>query len=289
MMKRKLKGIEFFDIMVYILITLVCFTMLYPFLNVIAVSFSPYSEFLKNPMMMVPKKLTFTAFVQVFRDPLIIPSYITTILVTLMGTLIGISLLVLTGYPLSKKDLKGKAFFMNLVVFTMMFHGGTIPTYNAYRALGLLDTIWVLALPGALTAFNLVLIKNFYESLPESLVEAAKIDGANEWYILGKIIIPLSKPIIATLVMFLAVGYWNNYYNAMLYVRKRTLWTLQLVLREIVLSGSVQSQEEDPDKQVVSITIKYASLIVVMLPILLVYPFIQKYFVKGVMVGAVKG
>lgn len=289
-MKRKLKGIEFFDVMVYIIITLVCFAMLYPFLNVIAVSFSEYSEFLKNPMMIIPRKINFNAFLTVFKDPLIIPSYITTILVTLIGTLTGIVLLILTGYPLSKKDLKGKAFFMNVVVFTMMFHGGLIPTYNLLRGLNMIDTIWVLAIPGCLTAFNLVLIKNFYESLPESLVEAAKIDGAGEWYILGKIIIPLSKPIIATLVMFLAVQYWNNYYNAMIYVRKRTLWTLQLVLRELVLSGSAQGQDEnDTEKKVVSITIKYASLIVVMLPILLVYPFAQKYFVKGVMVGAVKG
>ena len=227
---------------------------------------------------------------KVLRDPMIPSSYVITILVTFIGTLTGITLLILTGYPLSKKDLKGKAFFMNAVVFTMMFHGGLIPTYNVYRALNMIDTIWVLSIPGALTAFNLVLIKNFYESLPESLVEAAKIDGASEWYILGKIIIPLSKPIIATLVMFLAVAYWNNYYNAMIYARRRELWTLQLVLREIVLSGSAQAgQEDDKEVQVVSISIKYASLIVVMLPILAVYPFAQKYFVKGVMVGAVKG
>jgi len=289
-MKRKLKGIEFFDIMIYAIVTLVCFTMLYPFLNVVAVAFSDYSEFLKNPMMIIPKNINLNAFIKVFKDPMIPTSYVTTILVTLIGTLVGITLLILTGYPLSKKDLKGKAFFMNVVIFTMMFHGGLIPTYNVMRGLNLIDTIWVLALPGALTAFNLVLIKNYYESLPESLVEAAKIDGASEWYILGKIIIPLSTPIIATLVMFLAVNYWNNYYQAMIYARKRSLWTLQLVLREIVLSGTAQGgNEDDKEAKVVSISIKYASLIVVMLPILAVYPFAQKYFVKGVMVGAVKG
>lgn len=287
----KLKRIEGFDIMVYVVIALVCAVMIYPFLNVIAVSLTSYSEYLKNPMMIFPTKLDLAAFKYVLTNNQVHISYINTIIVTIAGTVIGIALLILTAYPLSKSHLKGRTLFMNLVVFTMMFNGGLIPTYNLIKSIKLLDTLWALILPSALTAFNLILMKNFFESLPESLEEAAKIDGANDWYILFKIIIPLSKPIIATLVMFLAVAYWNNYFNAIMYIRDRSLWTLQLVLREIVLSDSAQSLEQGNDsaEQIVPVTIKYASLLVVMLPILVVYPFVQKYFVHGVMVGAVKG
>ena len=287
----KLKRLEGFDIMVYVVIALVCAIMIYPFLNVIAVSLTSYSEYLKNPMMIFPAKLDLAAFKYVLTNNQVHVSYINTIIVTIAGTVIGIALLILTAYPLSKSHLKGRTFFMNVVVFTMMFNGGLIPTYNLIKSIKLLDTLWALILPSALTAFNLILMKNFFESLPESLEEAAKIDGANDWYILFKIIIPLSKPIIATLVMFLAVAYWNNYFNAIMYIRDRSLWTLQLVLREIVLSDSAQSLEQGNEgaENIVPVTIKYASLLVVMLPILVVYPFVQKYFVHGVMVGAVKG
>lgn len=288
----KSKRIEGFDIMVYVIISLVCVIMIYPFLNVIAVSLSSYSSYLKNPMMIFPTKIDLSAFKYVFTNSQVHISYVNTVIVTVAGVVIGIFLLILTAYPLSKPGLKGKSIFMNLVIFTMMFNGGLIPNYNLIKGLGLLDTLWALILPSALTAFNLILMKNFFESLPVSLEEAAKIDGANDWCILFKIIIPLSKPIIATLVLFLAVTYWNSYFNAIMYIRNRNLWTLQLVLREIVLSDSAQSLEaagSDSAENIVPVTIKYASLLVVMVPILLVYPFVQKYFVHGIMIGAVKG
>ena len=287
MKKRK---IEFFDVVVYTVITLVCVLMLYPFLNVTAVAFSDYSAYLKNPLMIIPSDFTLSAFRFVFKDNQVAMSYVNTIIVTVSGVLIGLCMIILMAYPLSRKHLKGRAFIMNLVIFSMMFQGGMIPNYYLIRSLGLLDSLWALILPGAFSAYNMILMKNFLESLPDSLMEAAAIDGASEPLILVRIALPLCMPIIATLCLFIAVQYWNSYFSAMLYIRERAKWTLQLVLREIVLAN-VQDGNNDPSQKdyVVSISVKYASLLVVMLPIMLVYPFLQKYFVKGVMIGAVKG
>ncbi|MGN1059688.1 MAG: carbohydrate ABC transporter permease, partial [Clostridia bacterium] len=264
--------------------------MLYPFLNVIAVAFSEYTAYLKNPLMIIPSDFTLSAFRFVFKDNQVIQSYVNTIIVSVSGVAIGLSLIILMAYPLSRHHLKGRAFIMTLVVFSMMFSGGMIPNYYLIRSLKLLDSLWAVILPGAFSAYNMILMKNFLEALPDSLMEAASIDGASEPLILVRIALPLCMPILATLCLFIAVQYWNGYFSAMLYLRDRTKWTLQLVLREIVLAN-VQNGNNDPAQEnyVVSISIKYASLLVVMLPIMLVYPFLQKYFVKGVMIGAVKG
>lgn len=284
------KKIEMFDVGVYAVITLVCIIMLYPFLNVIAVAFSEYTEYLKNPLMIIPSGFTLSAFKFVLKEGQVLISYGNTIYVTVLGVLIGLTLITLMAYPLSRIHLKGRGVIMNIVIFSMMFSGGMIPNYYLIRSLGLIDSLWAVILPGAFSAYNMILMKNFLEALPDSLMEAASIDGASEPCILFRIALPLCKPILATLCLFIAVQYWNSYFTAMLYIRDRAKWTLQLVLREIVLAN-VQNGNNDPaqDNYVVSISIKYASLLVVMLPIMLVYPFLQKYFVKGVMIGAVKG
>ena len=284
------KKIEMFDVGVYAVITLVCIIMLYPFLNVIAVAFSEYTEYLKNPLMIIPSGFTLSAFKFVLKEGQVLISYGNTIYVTVLGVLIGLTLITLMAYPLSRIHLKGRGVIMNIVIFSMMFSGGMIPNYYLIRSVGLIDSLWAVILPGAFSAYNMILMKNFLEALPDSLMEAASIDGASEPCILFRIALPLCKPILATLCLFIAVQYWNSYFTAMLYIRDRAKWTLQLVLREIVLAN-VQNGNNDPaqDNYVVSISIKYASLLVVMLPIMLVYPFLQKYFVKGVMIGAVKG
>lgn len=284
------KKIEMFDVCVYSVVTLICIIMLYPFLNVIAVAFSEYTEYLKNPLMILPSGFTLSAFKFVLKEGQVIVSYGNTIFVTVMGVLIGLTLITLMAYSLSRLHLKGRGIIMNIAIFSMMFSGGMIPNYYLVRSLGLIDSLWAVILPGAFSAYNMILMKNFLEALPDSLMEAASIDGASEPCILFKIALPLCKPILATLCLFIAVQYWNSYFTAMLYIRDRTKWTLQLVLREIVLAN-VQNGNNDPAQEnyIVSISIKYASLLVVMLPIMLVYPFLQKYFVKGVMIGAVKG
>ncbi len=285
------KRIEIFDIIIYILVSFAAFLTLYPFLNVVAVSLSDYSEYIKNPLMVWPHKLNLDSFEYVFENPLLKSSYINTILVTVGTVVFGIFLTVTTAYPLSRKRFKGKIIFMNLILFTMLFNGGLIPNYYLIRSLKLLNTLWALILPSMLVAFNIILMKNFFESIPDSLEEAAKIDGASDIYILFKIIVPLSIPIIATLSLFKAVGQWNSFFTAVIYLKDSSKWTLQLLLRELIMTANVISTSDalEQEKLIMPETIKYAALLIVMMPIMCIYPFIQRYFVKGIMVGAVKG
>ena len=292
-MKKRIK-LDMFDVVNYSLLTLICLAMLYPFVNVLAVSFSSYSAYVANPMMIWPSDPDLGAYKEIMSHRILWTSYMNTIIVTVVGVAIGLFLYIITAYPLSKRVLKGRKFLMLLIIFTMLFSGGLIPNFYLMRSLGLLDTLAALVLPALFSAFSLILMKNYFESLPEELEEAARIDGASDPYILFRIIVPLSAPIIATLGLFAAVGYWNNFFNGVIYIRSVEKWPLMLFLREIIQgaemkeistggntaeSGAVQATE----------TLKYATLMIVMLPILMVYPFLQRYFVKGIMLGSVKG
>lgn len=287
------KKIELLDVINYILLTLVCLAMVYPFLNVASVSFSSYNAYVNHPMMVWPHQFTVGAYKEIMKSAILWRSYINTIVITVSGVGIGIFLYILTAYPLSKKVLKGRRTLMLLIIFTMLFNGGLIPNYYLMRSLGFLDSLAALVLPALLTGFNLILMKNFFESLPEELEEAARIDGASDPYILFRIVVPLSKPIIATLCLFAAVGYWNNFFNAIVYIRSNTKWPLMLYLREVIEGASAMAKNANAadlgEEMMTSETIKYATLILVMVPILCVYPFLQKYFVKGIMLGSVKG
>lgn len=284
---------ELLDVVNYILITLIALAMIYPFLNVASVSLSSYNAYVNNPMMIWPKDFNVNAYKEIMKSGILWQSYINTIIITTSGVGIGILIYILTAYSLSKKVLKGRSTLMLLVIFTMLFNGGLIPNYYLMRSLGLLDTLPALVLPALVTGFNLILMKNFFESLPEELEEAAKIDGASDPYILFRIVVPLSKPIIATLCLFAAVGYWNNFFNAVIYIRSNTKWPLMLYLREVIEGASTMAQTANVadlgEDTMTSETIKYATLMLVMVPILCVYPFLQKYFVKGIMLGSVKG
>lgn len=284
---------ELFDIVNYILVTLVCLIMLYPFLNVASVSFSSYNAYINNPMMVWPREFSVAAYKEIMSQGMLWRSYGNTVFITVCGVGIGIILYILTAYPLSKRFLKGRKTLMLMVVITMLFSGGLIPNYYLMRSLGLLDTLTALIVPSLISGFNLILMKNFFESLPEELEEAAKIDGASDPYILFRIIVPLSKPIIATLCLFTAVSYWNNFFNAVIYIRSSENWPLMLFLREVIEGASAMAlsanNAAEAGEQMTSETIKYATLMLVMVPILCVYPFLQKYFVKGIMLGSVKG
>jgi putative aldouronate transport system permease protein len=281
------------DVINYTLITLICVVMLYPFMNVVSVSLSSYSSYVQNPLMVWPEDMTLGAYKEIMKSGMLWRSYANTIIVTVSGVGIGILLYILTAYPLSKKVLKGRRTLMLLIVFTMLFNGGLIPNFYLMRSLDLLDTLASLVLPALLTGFNLILMKNFFESLPEEIEEAARIDGASDPYILFRIVVPLSKPIIATLCLFAAVGYWNNFFNAIVYIRSPDNWPLMLYLREVIEGASTMARSanaaEMGTEMMTSETIKYATLVLVMIPILCVYPFLQKYFVKGIMLGSVKG
>lgn len=291
---RKRKRLEPFDIVNHALLVVVCLVMLYPFVNVAAVSLSSYNAFVNNPMMIWPQELNVAAYKEILTHPILASSYLNTIIITAAGVTLGIFMYIITAYPLSKKHLKGRSFFLLLVIFTMLFNGGLIPNFYLVRELHLLDTLLSLILPMLLSGFSLILMKNFMESLPEEMEEAARIDGASDPRILFGIIVPLSKPIIATLCLFAAVGYWNNFFNAIIYIRSVDKWPLMLFLREIIEGTRMQEISggniaESGQTTVVPETLKYATLMVVMVPILCVYPFVQKYFVKGIMVGSVKG
>ena len=282
-----------FDILNIGLLVLLAGLMLYPFVNSIAVSFSSYLGYIQNPFMVWPSDFSLEGFKFVFKNRLIINSYGNTIIVTFASTLIALFLTTFMAYPLSKNWLKGRAFFMNYVLFTMLFSGGIVPNYNLIRSLGLLDSIWALILPGCVSAYNVMLMKSFFSGLPESLEEAARIDGASDLQVLLRVVFPLSLPIFSTIALFVAVGYWNSYFSAVLYIRSTTKWTLQLVLREILMSADMSLLASGGNAAEVRATpvetLRYATMVVAIVPIMCVYPFLQKYFVKGVTLGAVKG
>lgn len=284
---------KLFDVVIIAILVFIAGLMLYPFVNSIAVSFSSYIGYIQHPFMVWPHDFSLEGFKFVFKNRLILTSYGNTIIITFTATAIALFLTTFMAYPLSKRWLRGRAFFMNYVIFTMLFSGGIIPNYNLIRSLGLLDSIWALILPGCVSAYNVMLMKSFFSGLPESLEEAARIDGASDLQVLLRVVFPLSMPIFSTIALFVAVGYWNSYFSAVLYIRSTDKWTLQLVLREILMSADMSLLASGGNAAEVRATpvetLRYATMVVAIVPIMCVYPFLQKYFVKGVTLGAVKG
>lgn len=290
--KRISKSDRAVPIVSTVFVTLFALACLFPFIYVFFVSFMPYSEFLANPLKIIPDHFVLTAYKEILGYGLIKTGYQTSLTITIVGTALSIFLLVISAYPLSKTELKGQKIVFFMVIFTMFFNGGMIPNYVLIRELGLRDTLGALILPGAINAFNLILMKNFINiTIPSSLEEAAKIDGANDLKILISIIAPLLKPAVATMVVFVSVSIWNNYFQAMMYISSREYWPLTLVLRELVMEDSSPALA----KAAVSLnrthphTLRMAAIVITTLPIVVVYPFMQKYFVKGIMLGSVKG
>jgi putative aldouronate transport system permease protein len=275
----------------YIIVTLFALACLFPFFYVASFSVTPYSEYLQNPLKLIPNEIELGAYKQILQMPLMWTGYKNTIIITVAGVALNIFLLIISAYPLSKKDLKGRNVIMVLITFTMFFNGGLIPNFYLIKTLDIYNTLWSMILPGALGAYNLILMKNFISAIPESLEESAVIDGANEIRVLFSIIVPLSKPAIATFVIFHSVTQWNTFFSAIIYTSKRSLWPLMLILREMVVDdGGIAKDAMDMNNTGVTVfTIKMAIIIFATLPILLIYPFMQKYFMKGVLVGSIKG
>lgn len=290
-MNIRSRGDKLFDIVNYACLTLFALACLFPFFYVAAFSVTPYNEYLANPLKLIPNKLEFSAYTQIFKMDQLWTGYRNTIIITVLGVAINIFLMIITAYPLSKRDLKGRGFALVLITFTMFFNGGLIPNFYLIKSLDLYNTLWSLVLPNALGAYNLLLMKNFIGNIPPSLEESASIDGANELRILFRIIVPLSKPAIATFVIFHAVTQWNTFFNAIIYTSKRDLWPLMLIVRDMVVdSGGVAKDVMDAGTSgVTEFTIKMAIIIFSTLPIIMVYPFMQKYFMKGILVGSIKG
>lgn len=275
-----------FDICTYIILFGVMVICLFPLLYVVSVSLTPMSEVLKQGgFLVIPKKVTMDAYKAIFEQRLLPRSMVITAFVTVAGTAINMIFTTLMAYPLSKTKLPGRTKLVPFIVFTMLFNGGTIPTYLLIKNLHLIGTYWALLLPGAIWTYNLLVVKAFFENLPEELFESARIDGAGEFRVLWKIALPLSKPVMMTVMLFYAVGHWETYFAAIMYLPDQKMQTLQVVLRRMLTPNS----EMNPDTVVPTMTLQMAMVVFSSLPIIIVYPFIQKYFTKGVMLGAVKG
>lgn len=289
--KRRSIGDVIGDVIIYALLTLTAVIMVIPFVYVIAASFAPESEIQSRPIFLVPNNPTLAAYERIFNmndmGTRVFQSLLVSVCVTVVGTLVNLFFTTTMAYGLSRSNLIGKKPLLNMVLFTMVFGGGMIPLFLIVKGLGLYDTYAALILPGAISAYNMLIVRNFFMELPRELEEAASIDGCSDIGIFIKIALPLSMPCLATFGLFYAVGHWNNYFGALLYLEDSKKFPFQLVLRNIVMQtaeNNTDSTQELPED-----TLKMAVIVVGTVPILIVYPFLQKHFAAGVMVGAVKG
>src|SRR5690606_9808262 len=276
-----------------ILLSLVVIVVTLPLLYVLIGSFLQPNILLTKGISFNPDHWTIDGYVRIFQDGSIMRGFLNSILYAVGFTVVSVTLTVLAGYSLSIDDLVGKKAFVVFFLFAMFFNGGMIPTYLVVRSLGLVNTPWAIILPGAVGIWNIILTRTYFKGLPNELKEAARIDGASDFMIFLKIILPLSKPIIFVIALFAFIGQWNSYFQAMIYLDDRSLYPLQLVLREILIQNEVQpgmiaDQLARAELQRIAEMIKYSSIVVASLPLLIMYPFFQKYFEKGVMVGSLK-
>ncbi len=283
-------GDKAFDSLNYIFLSVLGMITLYPILNVLSISLSDYASYVRNPLMIIPFDLDLSAYSQILTNPLLLSSYRNTIFVTLVGTVLNVTVTVLTAYPLAKSKIRGDRWVMFVIILTMLFSGGMIPTFLVVKGLHLYNTLWAVMIPTLISTYNFIIVKTFFESIPDALEESAKIDGAGHLYILFKIVIPLSLPLMATISLFYGVANWNRFFEAMLYLNDRSNWTLTILLREIITENSDLFASNDPmaTERLYPKTMQSATIVVAILPILFSYPFLQKYFIKGIMLGAVK-
>ena len=280
---------------VLVIVTLIFLTVLYPIIYVISASFSSPTAVSTGKVVLWPVEFGLDGYKAVFENKDVLLGYRNTLFYTVFGTLINVFATLFAAYPLSRSDFAGRRYFLFFFTFTMLFSGGMIPTYMVMRDLHLLNTIWSVVLPGAVAVYNLMVARSFIESnIPREMLEAAQVDGCSDFRYFWTFVMPLSKPVIAVITLFYAVGHWNAYFNAFLYLDDRNLFPLQLFLREILINNKVDAATVTDQafldaKQGLADLLKYSLIVVSTLPIMCLYPFIQKYFVKGVMIGSVKG
>ena len=289
--KRRSVGDIIANVVIYILLTLIAVIMVIPFIYVIAASFATEAEIQTRPIFFIPDSPTLDAYARIFdmndMGTRVFHSLLISVCVTAIGTFINLFFTTTMAYGLSRSNLIGKKPLLNMVLFTMVFGGGMIPLFLVVKGLGMYDTYSALILPGAISAYNMIIVRNFFMELPRELEEAASIDGCSDIGIFIKIALPLSLPCLATFGLFYAVAHWNNYFGALLYLEDSTKFPFQLVLRNIVMQTA--ETQTDPNALIPEDTLKMAVIVIGTVPILIVYPFLQKHFAAGVMVGAVKG
>lgn len=291
MYKKLTAGDRIFYLVDYLLIGLVICITLYPFLFILSASISETGALGRGEVWLLPIGLNLEAYKLVMNDPKIWSGYYNTIWFVGTGTTMNILMTTLTAYPLSRKKFGARNVLMMFIAFTMFFSGGLVPSYLLVKTLGMINTRWAIVIPAAISTYNLIIMRTFFESIPESIHESATIDGCPEFKILLRIFLPLSLPVMAVMVLFYAVAHWNSYFSAMIYLNDEDKYPLQLWLRKILIQYEQNDILHDitEGRDVVGQSVRYATIIVSTVPILLVYPFLQKYFVKGVMIGAIKG
>lgn len=295
-LKNKSKSDVVFEIIMYSFLVLMGVIALYPLWFVLISSISAPKYVNNGDVVFLPKGITFDGYIQIFKTSKIWVGYRNTLFYTVVGTLLNITLTMITAYPLSRRELKGKKGIMLYFIFTMYFGGGLIPVYLLVQKLGLIDSPFAMIVLCAMSVYNLIITRTYLEStIPQELVDAAALDGCSDAAFFTRVVLPLSKTIIAVLVVYYGVGHWNEYFNALIYLRDADLWPLQLVLRDILLNSTmsdflgIEDVAEIMRRKEFAEVIKYGSIVVASVPVLALYPFAQKYFVKGVMIGSVKG
>jgi putative aldouronate transport system permease protein len=289
------RGDKIFEWMNVTLLLLIVGIVVYPLIFVLIASISSPDAVIRGEVWLWPQELTFVGYEKILKNSEMLRGYGNTILYTVLGTTINLAMTIAAAYPLSRRDFYGKGLFTLMIVITMFFSGGLIPSYVLVKKLGMINTLWALIIPNAVSVWNIIIMRTFFQSsIPLEIQESASIDGCSNMQILRRIVLPLSMPIIAVMILFYSVGHWNAYFNALIYLTDRSKYPLQLFLREILIQNQMQEMVHNSEatlaKQVMEVeSIKYAAVIVANLPILLLYPFLQKYFTKGVMIGALKG
>lgn len=282
-----------FDTVNNIFLLFITIITIYPFLYILFASLSDPLKVIQNEkILFLPSGFNIGAYKAVFKNPNVISGFKNTLIYVVLGTALNMILTMFGAYALSKKDLYGLKVFMILITFTMFFSGGLIPTYLLVKKLQFIDTIWAIIIPNAISTWNLIIMRTSFQSVPESIPESAKIDGANDIIILFKLIIPISIPVIAVIILYYAVAHWNSWFSASIYLRDRELYPIQLILREILILNNTDNMMMGAsalDTQPIGETIKYATTIIATIPIITIYPFLQRYFVKGIMIGSLKG
>ncbi|NOU94558.1 ABC transporter permease subunit [Paenibacillus sp. LMG 31456] len=277
----------------YLLLLLIAAVCVLPFIYILAASVTAPEELIMKGFILFPTKFSLVGYQYILSTDVILSSLAVSIGITVAGTLANLFFTALMAYPLAQRDLMGVSFFMKLIVFSMLFSGGMIPTFLVVKETGLLDNPAALVVPGLISAFNLIIMRSFFQQLPDGLEEAARIDGCSDIGILFRIVLPLSAPVLASLALFYAVGHWNAYFNAILYINDSTFWPIQVWLRQIVIlsQGGIGDSTQFGENFVPppAETIKMAVIVISTLPILIVYPFLQKHFAKGALLGSVKG
>ena len=292
-MKRLRGKIELFDIVLTLILLLLVAIFIYPLWYILVAAFSDPLDVVKDPLMMVPKQITLYNFNMLLSSSTVWLGYRNTLMYVALGTCINVALTILTGYALAQPELPARRQFNFMIVLTLFFSGGMIPEYLLVKNLGMLNTVWAIVLPGTIATYNLMITRTYLiQQIPRDLTEAAEVDGSGEYRTFFTIILPLSKPIIAVIALFYASGHWNSFFSALIYLQNRELYPLQLFLREMLIQDQTLGMMETESSSLVAlytITLKYAVMTVSILPLLIVFPFVQKFFVKGVMIGAIKG